>query len=245
MTDLHDSERTKKPKSIRWVAGKGSTVAHAVAGGVGSNMVARTAACGTVLVAPVDGTSDDWPRCRRCVGRVGNPEPVQATEPFPVSEQETQEPEPTIPADVVEDIFTDRSDFFSKPEPEFCEHGVPYPPSTELKPLNLNPEAWRATEPTEHNGAAVMSATPVAETTTTSDDAMTESLRHTTTNMPVDPDEPCPHRDGARGCRCRAIERARIERIIEANVPHDGHCAMNDCTGCQIVYELKEAINRA
>lgn len=37
----------------------------------------------------------------------------------------------------------------------------------------------------------------------------------TTTNLAVDPDEPCPHRDGARGCRCRAVERARIERIIE------------------------------
>jgi hypothetical protein len=161
---------------------------------------------------------------------------VQATEPFPVSEQETQATEPTIPADVVEDIFTDRSDFFSKPEPEFCEHGVPYPPSTELKPLNLNPEAWKATEPTEHNGAAVMSATPVAETTTTSDDAMTESLRHTTTNtcvcriiqkgckatghdydpIPVELDRgKCCDECFELICAATEGERARIERIIE------------------------------
>ncbi len=37
--------------------------------------------------------------------------------------------------------------------------------------------------------------------------------------------------------------RARVVEIIEDKVPHDGYCAMGDCTGCQIIGELLEAIN--
>ena len=40
------------------------------------------------------------------------------------------------------------------------------------------------------------------------------------------------------------VERDRIVAIIEANVPHDGYCSMDDCTGCEIVDRLKRLIER-
>lgn len=42
-----------------------------------------------------------------------------------------------------------------------------------------------------------------------------------------------------------ADERARIVALIEAHVPHDGHCSMDDCTGCETVAALKAAIEGA
>ena len=44
--------------------------------------------------------------------------------------------------------------------------------------------------------------------------------------------------------RAARVERDRIVAIIEANVPHDGYCSMDDCTGCEIVDRLKRLIER-
>ncbi len=43
--------------------------------------------------------------------------------------------------------------------------------------------------------------------------------------------------------KSRELERARCVQIIEDHVPHDGYCSMNNCTGCQIIDELKARIN--
>jgi hypothetical protein len=79
-------------------------------------------------------------------------------------------------------------------------------------------------------------------------------------DFPVKTDEPCPvcpnplalhTHSGTLDClrkagRQRAEgEKAATDRaltIIRANVPHDGYCSMDDCTGCQIVYELTKLI---